>query len=142
MQANQASKRNFGISQMTCRKSLSDYSMQTFCQINILGSNNKKMIWRQNISQTSMLESSRLSTVTHSMITPCSITYTYNILHVSVCLLCLHTGNHWHNQIVRMLMEGTTEYTGFFGDDYVDGLPAEKMPPADKPRLLASHLRY
>ncbi|KAK7089356.1 sulfotransferase 1A3-like [Littorina saxatilis] len=55
------------------------------------------------------------------------------------------SGNNWNHQMIRMLLEGTTDLPAFNSNSFyfLDAFGGEcKLPPSEKPRAFMSHLPF
>lgn len=68
----------------------------------------------------------------------------FSLLLIPCLFTCLTVvGNHWHQQIIRMLIQNSTEYTpNTFTTDVLEYIPESFRPPATQPRVFFSHLLF
>ncbi|KAK7498913.1 hypothetical protein BaRGS_00010005, partial [Batillaria attramentaria] len=53
------------------------------------------------------------------------------------------SGNHWHQQIIRMLIQNSTDYKpNTFTTEVLEYIPESYRPPATGPRVFFSHLLF
>ncbi|XP_025090139.1 sulfotransferase 1C3-like [Pomacea canaliculata] len=53
------------------------------------------------------------------------------------------SGYHWHREILHMLLAGSPEFVHkSYAEEFLDFSPQNELLPADRPRVLFTHLRY